>query len=162
REPLAERAHVAGPERLALERAEEGVASREAEPLPAVEPAVHGLDRVGGERGCARLVPLAVEHAERTAGGVQVLRVERERLRDAEAAPEQHGQQGAVADAGRRAPRAGGAQRLNVGEGQGLGGESAARPSLHTYQTVRRRIQCRFSQVPTLYRRSDVFGPCRA
>src|SRR5262249_15839629 len=115
------------------------------------EPAVHRFGRVGGERGRACLVPLAVEHAEGAAGAVEILREERQRLRDPQPRAEEHGQQGAVADAGGRAPRAGGAERFHVGESEGLGRESAGGLSLHTFQTVLERFQCRFSKIPTLY-----------
>jgi hypothetical protein len=69
---------------------------------------------------------------ERAAGGVEVFREQRKCLRDAEAAPEQHGEQRSVANAGRRAARAGGAQRLHVGQREGLGGEPTSGLSLHT------------------------------
>jgi hypothetical protein len=117
------------------------VPTSEPEPLPAVEPPVNSLGRVARERGGARLVSLSVEHAERSAGGVEIFRVQRERFGDAQPAAEEDCQQGAVADAGRRAPRAGGAERLHVGERQGLGRESAGGFSLHTHQTVLGTIQ---------------------
>src|SRR5262245_61150478 len=144
REPLAERAHVGVPEGLALERAEERMPAGESDPLPTLEPAVDGVGRVRGQRGGARLVALAVEHAERAAGRVEVLRVERQGFRDAEPGAEEHRQQGAVADTGRRAPRAGGAERLYVAKNQGLRGEPAAGLSSHSYETVPGPVQCRF------------------
>jgi len=52
-EPLTQRAHVTVPERLAFERAEEGVAAGEPKALAPFEPAVHRLGRVRGERGRA-------------------------------------------------------------------------------------------------------------
>jgi len=55
-EPLAQRPHVAVPQRPALERAEERMPSGEPESLPAVEPAIHGLGRIARERGGARLL----------------------------------------------------------------------------------------------------------
>ena len=85
-------------------------------PLPTFEPAVYGLGRVLGERGGACLVPLAVEDADRAARGIEVLGEERQRLGDPEPRAEEHRQEGAVADTGRRATRAGGAERLHVGE----------------------------------------------
>ena len=71
---LQSAAHVAVPQRLAPERAEQRVPAGEPESLPAFEPAVDGVGRVGGKRSGARLVALAVEHAEGAAGGVEVLR----------------------------------------------------------------------------------------
>src|SRR5262249_39210889 len=97
-------AHVAVPQRFALEGAEERMPARELEPLPAVEPAVHGLGRVAGEWRGPRLVALAVEHADRAARGIEVLGEERQRFGDSEPGAEEHSQEGAVADAGRRAP----------------------------------------------------------
>jgi hypothetical protein len=47
------------------------MAAGEPEPLPAVEPAGDGRGGVAGQRGRARLVALAVEHADRAAGGVR-------------------------------------------------------------------------------------------
>jgi hypothetical protein len=87
REPLAERTHVAVPQRLARERAEERVPAGEPEPLSTVEPAVDGLGRIARQRGRARLVTLPVEEAERAAGGVQVSREERERATTTTTAP---------------------------------------------------------------------------
>jgi len=63
---------------------------------------------------------------------IEVLPIERERLGDAEAAPEQHGQEGAVANPGRRAARARGAEGFDIGQCERLGGESAGDLSLHT------------------------------
>src|SRR5262249_53672193 len=123
REPLAERSHVAVPERLAAERAKQRVAAGEPEPRPTFEPAVGGARRGGGERGCPRVVALAVEHAEGATGRVEVLREQCERLGYAEAAPEQHGQEGTVANASRCAPGAGCAECFDVGECEGLSGE---------------------------------------
>src|SRR5262249_16007116 len=73
REPLAERAHVAVPERLALERAEEHVPTGQAEPLPTFEPAGDGVGCVRREWGGGRLVGLAVEHAGGVARGLVVV-----------------------------------------------------------------------------------------
>jgi len=87
----------------------------EPESLPAVEPAVHGLGRVAGEWSGARLVALPVQYAERAAGGVEVFREERQRLGDTQPGAEEHSEQSPVADAGRRATRADGAERLDVG-----------------------------------------------
>src|SRR5262245_12124005 len=151
RESLAERAHVAVPQRLAVERAEEGVPSGEPKALSTFEPAIDGVGRVAGQRGRACLVTFAVKHTERAACWVEVFGEQCECLRDAQPRTVEDGQQGAVADAGRRAARAGGAEGLHVGEREGLGGESAGRLSLHTHQTVLERIQCRFVEVPTLY-----------
>src|SRR5262245_8251634 len=91
REPLAERAHVAVPQRLALERAEQRVASREAEPLPTFEPAVHGVGCVRRKRGGARLVALAVQYADGVTRGIEVFWEEGERLGDAQPRAKEHG-----------------------------------------------------------------------
>jgi hypothetical protein len=53
--------------------------------------------------------------------------IERERLGDAQAGAEEHGQERAVADARRGAARAGGAEGFDVGEDERLGGEPARR-----------------------------------
>jgi hypothetical protein len=57
REPLAQGAHVAVPEWLAAERVEQRVLTRQPESLPTFEPAIHGVRRVGGQRGGVRLCP---------------------------------------------------------------------------------------------------------
>jgi hypothetical protein len=64
REPLAERAHVAVPERLALQRAEERMPTGEPESLPAVEPAVDGLGCVAGRRAAAIALRVPSQSAE--------------------------------------------------------------------------------------------------
>src|SRR5262249_7181943 len=135
----------------ALERAEEWVPPSEPETLPTFEPAVHSLRGVGGQWGRASLVALPAEHSERAAAGVNVLRGERQRLGDAEPGAEERGQERAVADAGRRAPRAGRAESFHLGEGERLGRKPTGGFSLHTSQTLPESVQCRFSEVPTLY-----------
>src|SRR5262249_14347590 len=130
--------------------------TRKPEPLPAVEPAVDCLGGVAGQRRSARLVTLPVEHAERAAGEVEILRVEPERLGDAKPAPEQDRQEGAISDAGRRAPRTGGAKRFDLSESEGLGGESAGWLSLHTASDGLR------ARPVSLFFRSDTLWPLRA
>jgi len=73
----------------------------------------------------ARAVALAVQDADRAAGEVDVRRLERERLPEAEAAPPEAGDERPVADARRSALRAGGEQALDLGPRQGLRREPA-------------------------------------
>jgi hypothetical protein len=73
------------------------------------------------------MVTLAVKDADRAAGLVNVGGLEVQRLLDAEAGPVEHGQQGAIADAGRGAAGARGEQRAHLGLGEDLGGALAHR-----------------------------------
>ena len=80
--------------------------------------------RVHADR--APLVALAVEHGHRTGGLVDVLRMEGERLGDAQAAAVEDGDQRAVADPGRRPARAGAQQAADLLGGEELGREAPA------------------------------------
>jgi len=70
---------------------------------PPVHPAGDGIDRARVKPDRPRLVALAVQDAQRAVGQVHVGRAKRQGLADPEPGPVHHGNERAVADAGRRA-----------------------------------------------------------
>src|SRR5262249_30377652 len=115
---------------------------------PAVPAAALGPWTRAAPGGPVSALHLAAEHPEHCAPGADVPRKEREQLRNAAAGAGENGAHRAVADAGRRTPRAGGAQRLHVGEREGLSGEPTRGRSLHTPSDDRGTGSWR---IPTLY-----------
>lgn len=122
-------ADVARRERVTVAQAEDGAVRvrSDAETRPDLEPRLDHREpaRVHADRPAA--VAFAVEDADGSSHGVEILRVERERLGDAQAGAVEDGQQRAVPDAG-PARRARLEEASDLVGAQDLGREGAFRP----------------------------------
>ena len=120
-----EPADVGGIERLAGECAEDRPPPREPDGSAAIEPALEQGEGRGVHPDRAPPVALAVEDREGALGDVDVLREEGEGFGDAQAAAVEDGDEGTVANAGRRPRGAGPQEGSDLVGGEELGGEAA-------------------------------------